>query len=243
MTQQHGQSLVEFSVAVFALVAVALGMELLERYQDIQRQAMLAAREQVFSAAWRGAPGSSAALIDAVRQLHFQHPGWRDPTGLQPLLPDDAALTVQTSRLAPPGLAPQLLATVLHPLQALGSGLDLPLQAYQTVQVSVPLKPLTHMPAPWSDLSLQLNESAALLADSWSAAGPSKVSSRASALVPATFLRQPLQLLQPLLLPLSLIEPAVAHLCIGLIEPERVPEDRLSPNVFARPQPGQDACR
>lgn len=243
MTHQHGQSLVEFSVAVFVLVVLAMGMEVLERYQDIQRQAMLAAREQVFSAAWRGTPVQPVALVDAVRTLHFQHPGWRDPTGLQPLLPDDAPLTIQTNKLDPPGLAPKLMTGVLRPLQTLGTGLDLPLQAYQTAQVSVPLMPLTHLPAPWSDLSLQLTETAALLADAWSAAGPTQVASRTSALVPATSLTQPLRLLQPLLLPLSFLEPAVRHLCIGLIEPERVPEDRLSPNIFARPQPGKAGCR
>ena len=247
MSFQHGQSLIEFAIAVFVLVSMALGMQLLASYHDIQRQAMMAARTSVFSTAWSSSLPAASNQVQYLRELHFQHAGWRDPTGQVALLSGPAAVDLRVSQDAPPARTAQLLDGVLRPLQTvggwLGSGFDLSTQTFARAQVTVQLPALTHLPQPWSELSLQLVEPAALMADGWSAAGPGQVAQRASALVPSHVFAQPVRVITPVLWIASLFEPSLRQLCLGLIEPERVPEDRLSVNTRHTTQPGPAGCR
>jgi hypothetical protein len=247
MKRQRGQSLAEFSVAVFVFVALALGMQLLASYHDIQRQMLLAARELVFSAGWRVAQPATSEQLAQLRALHFQQPGWRDPTARVPLLADAHDLTAQVTSGTPPGTAAQLLNGVLRPLKSLsglaGSGFDLSAQTFVQAQVQVQLPALPHLPEPWSQLSVQLSEPAALMTDAWSAAGPRQVAQRVAPMVPSHLFAQPLRLMTPLVWIASLFEPSLRQLCPGLIEPERVPEDRLSANTRRVAQPGQAGCR
>jgi hypothetical protein len=247
MKHQQGQSLVEFAVAVLVLVSLSLGMRLLASYHDIQRQAMLAAREMVFSASWRSSLPPAAAQSAQVKALHLQQPGWRDPTSQVALLAGAEDVAAQLSQGPPPGRAAPLLNGVLRPLQSVsdlaGSGFDLSAQRFFHAQVDVQLPALAHLPEPWPQLSLQLKEPAALLTDTWSAAGPQQVARRAAAMVPSHLFAQPLSLVTPLLRVTSLFEPSLRQLCVGLIEPERVPEDRLSINTRHIAQPGQAGCR
>jgi hypothetical protein len=247
MKRQRGQSLVEFSIAVFVLVALAFGMQLLASYHDIQRQMLLAAREMVFSAGWRSVQPAAGQQLAQLRALHFQQPGWRDPTAQVALVAGAHDVAAQLTLGPAPGRATQLLAGVLRPLQSLGgltgSGFDLSVQNFVQAQVQVQLPALSHLPEPWSQLSLQLDEPAALMSDAWSATGPGQVSQRAAAMVPSHLFSQPLRLMGPLIWVASLFEPALRQLCPGIIEPERVPEDRLSANTRRVPQPGQAGCR
>jgi hypothetical protein len=41
---------------------------------------------------------------------------------------------------------------------------------------------------------------------------------------------------RPLLAPLALLEPSLGDLCFGLIEPDRIPEDRLGAGRTALPR-------
>ena len=244
MKCQQGQSLVEFAIAVFVLVALSLGMQLLASYHEIQRQAMLAAREMVFSAGWRAHQPAAAEQLARVRELHFQQSGWRDPTAQVALLSGAQDVNARLTLSTPPGSAAQLLNGVIRPLQSLSvSGFNLSTQNFAQSQVQVRLPALAHLPEPWSQLSLQLSEPAALMTDTWSAAGPDEVKQRAAAMVPSHLLSQPLRLMTPLVWAASLFEPALRQLCVGLIEPERVPEDRLSANTQNVAQPGQAGCR
>jgi hypothetical protein len=247
MIHARGQSLVEFALGLGVLVLLALGTQLLARYHDIQRQAMLAARELAMTATWIAGRDASADPLAQLRARHLTHPGWRDPTGRAALLADDAAVQGDVQSIAAPGRTASLVDTAMRPLRVaggfLGTGFDLTAAGYQRANLRIVLQPLQHLPRPFNSLQLQLTEQSAVLGDAWQASGPTQVRARAAGLVPTQMLAGQAAWLQPLLLPVSLIEPALRQFCPGLIEPELLPLDRLSGATPATPQPGERGCR
>ena len=239
--------MVEFAVAVSVFLLLGLGMSLIARYHDIQRQAMLAARQGAFSASWLQGRVPQALLEQQGRDLHFRHEGWRDPTGQLALPGNDDAIQLSYTEGPPPGTLPSMLSLLVRPLQAvggsLGSDFDLSLQRFYRSSVTVDLPGLPHLPAPFDQLALQLVEHSAVLGDSWQSGGPDQVAQRTAGLVPTSLLASQAVWLKPVLLPLTLIEPAVSRLCLGLIEPEWVPVDRLEGGVRGMSQPGTRGCR
>jgi hypothetical protein len=99
------------------------------------------------------------------------------------------------------------------------------------------LAPRGNLPRPFRDLELKLHAPYALLSDAWHSADASHVRQRTAGLVPASRLAQANTIWRPLLAPLRLIEPSIVRLCPGLIEPERLPENRLGPGQS--PLPGR----
>jgi hypothetical protein len=91
------------------------------------------------------------------------------------------------------------------------------------------------MPVPFRTLQLRFSQPYALLGNDWSASGPSHVARRAGGLVPTHVLTPLSRIWRPLSAPLSLFEPSLRDLCFGLLEPDRVPEDRLGPGPVQRP--------
>ena len=75
-----------------------------------------------------------------------------------------------------------------------------------------------------------------LRADRVGAYGARDVATRAGGLVPTGLLRALNAIWQPLSVPLGVVEPSLGQLCLGLIEPDRIPEDRLGPG--RTPLPG-----
>jgi hypothetical protein len=64
------------------------------------------------------------------------------------------------------------------------------------------------------------------------------VRQRAGGLVPTNRLQALNAVWRPLSLPLGILEPSLRKLCFGLIEPDRIPEDRLGSGRTPLP----DAC-
>ena len=247
MSRQRGQSMVEFAVASSVLLLLALGMPLIARYHDIQRQAMLAARQGAVSASWLQGRVSPDVLEQQGRELHFRQDGWRDPTGQVALPAGDEAIRLAFTEGPPPGNLTSIMSVLVRPLQAvggfLGADFDLSLQRFHRASVTVELPGLPHLPAPFEQLSLEVAERSAVLGDAWQSGGPEQVARRTSGLVPTSLLASQAVWLKPVLLPLTLIEPAVARLCLGLVEPEWVPVDRLAGGVRGMSQPGTRGCR
>jgi hypothetical protein len=143
------------------------------------------------------------------------------------------------------GAAPARAAAAAHamviPLRVaggfLGRGFDLSADGMLTgsIDVNIPADP--NLPQPFSAMPLQLRQPFALLGDAWNAAGTQQVRDRTAGLVPTSMLTGLNSLWQPLLAPLSLLEPSLSRLCLGIIEPDRLPEDRLG--AGRTPLPGR----
>jgi hypothetical protein len=124
---------------------------------------------------------------------------------------------------------------MLAPLRAaggfLGGGFDLRNAGYRVGSINVRVAPIDSLPQPFRELDLQLDQPYALLTDGWNAAGPEHVHARAGGLVPTQRLTGVAALWRGLAAPLTLLEPSLNTLCLGLIEPDAVPEDRLERRI------------
>lgn len=246
MTHCRGQALVEFCVMVSVFVALGVGMQVLCGWQRLQRQAVMAAHEVAFSATWDVQPVDAQRLQERTLALHFDGVGTVAPGSGESLLSHESGMALTLTQAPPPGNTPALLLSVLRPLQAVGGFLggefDLQQQGFAQAEVSLQGADLPGLPAPWNSAGLQARERAAVLGDSWAAASPQQVASRTAGLVPTGVLARQSAWLRPLLWPARLIEPALGRLCLGLIEPERLPIDRLSDAAPGAAQPGDASC-
>lgn len=238
MRRQSGQSMTEFAAGSALLVLLLLGALSLGGYQEADRRIVIAARQSAWQQSWL--PAADAPTL--ARQLHAGHladVGVREPTGRAQLVAeDDLALTA--SRRGTSGVAGAAADLMLAPLRTassfLGSGFDLRDDGVQQGNLRAHIDPLRGMPAPFDGLELDLDASWALLGDAWHAGGVRHVQQRAGGLVPSARLKAVNAIWEPLAVPLQVVEPSLGQLCLGLIEADRVPEDRLGPG--RTPLPG-----
>jgi hypothetical protein len=238
MKRQSGQSMTEFAAGSALLVLLLLGALSLGGYQEVDRRIVIAARQSAWQQSWLPA-ADSAALARQLHDAHLADAGVRDPAGRTRLVAgEDLALT--TSQRSTSGVAGAAADLMLAPLRTassfLGSGFDLRDDGLQQGNLRAHIAPLRGMPAPFDTLELDLNASWALLGDAWHAGSTRHVRQRAGGLVPSARLTAVNAIWQPLAVPLGLVEPSLGQLCLGLIEGDRVPEDRLGPG--STPLPG-----
>jgi TadE-like protein len=240
MTSQRGQSTIEFAVGASALLLLMFGIITLAAYQDVQRRTAFMARQAAFHGAWVGVRQNAESRRAALHTQYLQDPALSDATGGQ-LLVGNNELSLETYSVAPPGLAHSLQDVMLAPLQVtsgfLGSAFDLTSMGFRQGSVEARVLPIAHLPQPFDALDLRLSQPFGLLTDAWHSGAPSQVVSRTGGLVPTRPLARFGQLWQPLQSVLSVVEPSLAQLCLGIIESDRVPEDRLSQGVT--PLPGR----
>jgi len=115
----------------------------------------------------------------------------------------------------------------------LSSGFDLRGDQLVAGEVRAQIAALPGLPSPFDALELEFSAPFALMADGWHAGGPPHVARRAGGLVPTERLSGINELWRPLSVPLAIVEPSLRELCLGLIEPDRIPEDRLGPGRSA----------
>ena len=227
----RGQCMVEFALAVVSMVLLAFGTIMIGRYQQVQFQAIVAARHATYQHAWTGERLGPDALEQRGRALFFTNAGWRDATGRRALIDPGTDTHVAATEGAAPEASSAMIEFLLQPLRLvsgfLGAGFDLSSRGLHTSVVRVDLSPVLQLPAPFNELRLNFEERSAVLGDAWSAAGPTQVVRRVSGLMPTGLFAQQRDLLLPLSAPIRLLEPAFARLCLGLVEPDRVPVDRL----------------
>lgn len=229
----------EFAVAAAALSLLTLGTIAIGGYQEVDRRAVMAARQSAFLGAWQA---GRVGTEDTTR-LHealFADPGVRDTTGSRLLVERDG-LAVEATDTVPDGIAGGMQRGLLALLQVsggfFGSGFDLSQRSLRRGTVEVQVPSLARMPEPFRSLDLRWQVPFALQTDAWHAGSAQHVRRRAGALVPGQRLGELRAIWQPLLAPLILVEPSIARLCLGIIEPDRVPEDRLGPG--SSPLPGR----
>jgi hypothetical protein len=95
---------------------------------------------------------------------------------------------------------------------------------------------MNDLPEPFRSIRIDLTQPYALMTDDWNSGGPQQVRRRTSGLVPTQMLAGVAAIWRVLLAPLSLFEPALSELCLGQIEPDRIPEDRLGAGASPLPR-------
>jgi len=232
----------EFALWAASLALMMLGLWTVNGYQEVQRRAIVAARHAAYEGAWLDARSSDHEQRARLASLYLDDAGLTDATGQARLVkPESMQLLSQSG--PSPGRGAAAFEFLIAPLRVvggfLGRGFDLADAGFRTGEIIVDTKPLADLPAPFNTLNLRFSQRFALLADGWNAAGPSHVAQRTGGLVPASALSGLTPLWSGLSVPLGLLEPSLRQFCPGLIEPDRVPEDRLGPG----PAQPEASCR
>lgn len=232
MRLQRGQSMTEFAVGAATLSLVLLGALVLAGYLEVDRRVVGAARDE----AWQGVlPRASADPQVVASNVHRQSladSAVFDPTGRRVLVREDDLEVEGAHRQlsGPAGSADEILLAPLRLTSGLfGADLELADAGQFQGSIRATVAAIDGMPAPFNELDLPLQASYGLLGDAWHAGGSRHVQARTEGLVPAGPLRALGAIWQPLSVPLGVVEPSLRQLCFGLIEPDRIPEDRLGP--------------
>ncbi len=238
MTLQRGQSMTEFAVGLAAMTLLLLGSITIAGYQEVQRRIAIAARQAAFQGAWLGTRAGRADTLRRVAEFHLDDPGLIDAVGRGRYV-NSSDITVAASAQPAPGLAHGAAVAMVEPLRVaggfFGGDFDLSADGLLDGSISVDIAPGPYRPEPFDAISVQLRQPFALMTDAWNAAGVTQVRSRTAGLVPTTTLSGLQALWRPLLAPLALIEPSLSQLCLGIIEADRLPEDRLGTGRTALP--------
>lgn len=238
MKQMLGQSLVEFAAGAASMSLLLLGMVLLAGYQKVDRRGLFAARQQSYQDAWWAGRSVPASRTQALHAAHLADPGVSAPfDGKQYVAADGLAIAQDV----PGGGAAATAANVmLQPLRIAGGFLnpafDLTTSGWVRGEVQLRLLPPAGAPAPFDGLDLELKAPYALLGDAWHSGSSQQVVRRTGGLVPGSSLAAITRTWQPLLAPLRLLEPSFGELCLGMVEAERIPEDRLGAGVTPLPR-------
>ena len=228
----------EFAAGVAVLAMLTLGSISVVGIQEVQRRGIVAAREAAFQAEWIRQRTGVDSVREQLAREHFDDPALTNAVGTARMLrPADVELTAEVG--GAPGRGASAVGFLFQPLRAaggfLGGNFDLDDDGFLTGIVRTSLGGADRMPQPFSSMRLQFDQPYALLGNDWSASGPPHAARRAGGLVPTHLLTPVSALWRPLSAPLSLFEPSLRELCLGLVEPDRVPEDRLGPGSVQRP--------
>ena len=240
--RQRGQSTVEFVVLALVMVPLLLIIPLIGKYMDIAQTTAVASRYVAFEGAVRhtssnGGWKSDGELAQEVRRRFFsssdapiktndtagdfnahRNPMWFDHHG-RPLLPVFGSnVTVGTVKES----TSQPIGTVY------ANSFGLSRDNLYTGNVNVTVANIAGL-QPFDALGLSITRKTALLADPWGASGPSSVSSKvkgANAAFPYAALKVAAAPLSPFI---SLLEPNSSPPDVGIVDPDKVPADRLGP--------------
>lgn len=240
--RQKGQSTVEFYVLTLVLVPLLLIIPLIGKYMDIAQTTAVASRYVAFEGTVRhtssnGGWKSDGELAQEVRRRFFsssdapiktsdtagdfnahRNPMWFDHHG-SPLLPAFGSnVTVGTVKDS----TTQPIGTVYAGSFGLSSS------NLYTGNVNVTVADIAGL-QPFDALGLSITRKTALLTDPWAASGPSSVSSKikgSTAAFPYAALKVAAAPLSPFI---SLLEPNSSPPDVGVVDPDKVPADRLGP--------------
>jgi hypothetical protein len=229
----------EFAVGAAMLALLMLGTITIAGYQEVQRRAAIMAPQLAYAQAWAGSRNSMTALQQAAYRTHLEDPALTSATGRSRLArAESLQLTSAVGRA--PGQADVALGALLGLLQApggfFGNRFDLQRGGYLTGGIAVRIPALDDLPEPFRSTEIDLSQPYAMMTDAWNSGGPQQVRRRTSGLVPTQALAGVASFWRLLLAPLSLLEPALGELCLGQIEPDRIPEDRLGAGFSPLPR-------
>jgi hypothetical protein len=219
----------EFAVGVSVMALMLLGSITMAGFQEVQRRTAIAARQAAFETAWNGGRVERSEVLRRASLHQIEDAAMVDAVGHRYL--DPSGLSSVASIQAVPGRAGTAARLMVEPLHVvggfLGGNFDLSPSGLMVGTTTVRIPPNPRLPEPFSMMNLELRQPVALMTDAWNASGTSHVRARTAGLVPASALSGLQSLWSALMAPLTLIEPSLSRLCLGLIEADRVPEDRL----------------
>ena len=212
----RGQAMVESLAATLVLTPLLLVVVQLSTLQAAEQAAVGASRAAAL-AAHHGLDAATGPLSsERIRSLFFAD------------VEADASVATGAARQAPSAeLAEDIALAIIVPARVVGTG-DLELARSQAISARVSVDPpLVYeaiMPAPER---ARVSAGLPLMVDDWDADGAAEVWRRTAALSTTGRIaawRVPLTTLGT---PMRLLEPAMERLCLGRIDPDIVPEDRL----------------
>jgi hypothetical protein len=238
MKTMRGQSLVEFAAGAASMSLLLLGSVLLAGYQTVDRRGLFAARQQGYEGAWLASRAGTIPRAEALHAAHLADPRVSAPfDGKQYVAANGLAVMSGTSSA---GAAVTAANVMVQPLRLTGGflnpGFDLTPDGWIGGELRTRLLPPAGAPAPFNNLELELKAPYAMLGDAWHSGSPQHVVRRTGGLVPGSSLAVISRNWQPLLAPLRLLEPSFGELCLGMVEAERIPEDRLGPGTTPLPR-------
>lgn len=244
-----GQALVEFLVTAALLVPLFAGIVVVGRLQDLRAQTEQSARYAAFARAFEtppadvqsqvrvrffGDPNAPVRADDARTGAQVEttaNPHWRDPLQARRAFVASAEdVAVTAADRIPPGRAGAVLETMASTADRVssvaGGRFDVERRGYHEVSVRVRV---AELPSVFATDPLTLDVRANVFGGDWSSSGPAQTATRSTALSPATLIRRVRTLLAPVEWALTALEPAFGQLCLGRVDAELVPVDRLGP--------------
>ena len=215
----RGQALSEALVAVLFLIPLLLCMIYLVELLRAEQGAVAAARELALAAMHQPAGRVSPALINDLQELAMPA---HDTVG-ERLAPQVApgSLSTQAARVETTALA------LLAPARLVGVGeFDVPAFLAQRASTGVTLGSTQELGVPF-DIPVVVRADLNYMVGHGAADSPLQVRGRTAALSVAGALAEAAQPIELLATIASLLEPSLRRLCIGRIDPEIIPADRL----------------
>lgn len=218
-----GQAFTESLVAVLFLSPLLLSMSYLVELMRAEQGAVVSARELVLAAVHTPTGHAPPALIEGLHDLSM--PADR-------VVGERLAPRIASIELSNPATDVEKVANgLLLPATLVGVGrFDLPEFLPQRASTGVSLGSTRDIGVPF-DLPVVVQANLAFMAGHGAAGSPAEVRSRTAALSVGGALAEvskPIELLATIA---SLLEPALRRLCVGRIDPEIVPADRLPDSV------------
>jgi hypothetical protein len=219
----------EFAIGLSVMALMLLGSITIAGFQEVQRRTAVATRQAAFEAAWNGSRVNRPDVLRRASIHQLEDAAVVDASGYRYL--GASAVSSGASLQAAPGRADTAARAMMEPLQVvggfLGGNFDLSAGGLLVGTTTVRIPASQRLPEPFSSMELELRQPVALMTDAWNASGVQHVRARTEGLVPTSALSGLQSLWSALSAPLTLIEPSLSRLCLGLIEADRVPEDRL----------------
>jgi len=235
----RGQALAEFAIAAGVLAMLLLAMPVLCRWHELQVASIEAARRAAFERSWRVASGG--VDLAPIRSALF------------PEVDDVAQVSADRVQAAldsgpEPGLAGRAERALLQPFRVarlINGAFDLRAPQLDTTRLTVGLTQPAQLPDPLAQVPIEFHERYALVGGDWAASGPAQVADRAGGLVISRAAPPVRTVVQWSARLLSVFEPALRQLCLGQVDPERVPADRLGAGIdrdAGAPTPWVPSC-
>lgn len=212
----RGQAMVESLAALLLLTPLLFAVVRLSATQSAE-QATLGAARAAALAAHHGLDAPGGALpVERIQDLF--HPD----AETHPEVRTSAARQASSAELAE-----DIALTLIVPARVVGVGdVDLARSRAVAVQASVAVPAVSAVSVP-DEARSRVSASLSLMVDDWDARSAADVWQRTAALSTTGRIAAWRGPLTTLAAPMRLVEPAVARLCLGRIDPDIVPEDRL----------------
>ena len=212
----RGQAMVESLAATLVLTPLLLVVVQLSTLQAAEQAAVGASRAAAL-AAHHGLDAATGPLSsERIRSLFFAD------------VEADASVATGAARQAPSAeLAEDIALAIIVPARVVGTG-DLELARSQAISARVSVDPpLVYEAIMPAAERARVSAGLPLMVDDWDADGAAEVWRRTAALSTTGRIAAWRGPLTTLATPMRLLEPAMERLCLGRIDPDIVPEDRL----------------